>query len=1014
MTLIDRTRMLASLMVTLELAASGAHAPSGWFARAWQSDEGLPDNTVVGVGQTADGFIWVATQCGLVRFDGLTFQQCRPITTAGAPTSLIQAFLVDREDRLWVATDGRTVTCQDNGQAKVFTAESGLPNLEARSLVEDGEGAIWVSYIGGDEVARIYNGQVKLFGKQDGLPGGGTCQLTTDKTGRLWFAQGYWLGVFRNGKFVALENSACQRIAPARSGGLWCCTGNQLFKYSEGKPPAKVGELTRNLTSWGPNPTVLMEDTTGLLWIGTREAGLFTFDGAMFAAVKTSHQEIRSVNEDREGNIWVGTFGGGLNQIKAKMVELLPMNPQMPYEATRSVCQDSDGLIWVVSQRGSVWRNRGNDWVPLEASEGWPVPYAQCVAADPKGGVWIGTEYKGLHHWLQGRVITSLSMTNGLAGNDVSALLTTSRGEVWIGTASADAQQVSIQCWRSGRLENFGLPSRSGKVAAFSVGASNEIWAATASGLLFRISKDLLKNETTNTLAVPCPIRSLYLTDDGSLWIGYAGDGVGRLKAGRFSYIRRDQGLYDDYISQIVQDDHGRLWFAGNRGIFYVREKELGDFFERRATRVRSIAYGQNEGLPRLQANHNFWPSALHCKDGRLLIPMQSGLAVVHATEFRENRRAPPMIIERVIVNGKTVAAYDPIVPRMLANSTEPLDINQGRMHLRLPPGPKQLQIVFSALSFIQPETIAFRYRMKGLNADWVDGGTQRTVSYAQIPPGDYLFEVTACNRDGIWNESSASLELSVASYWWQTTLFSVFATLLAFGMLGGGIQLAIRRRHRRQIERLEMLGATERERSRIAQDLHDDLGAGLTQISLNTAMVQNPAVDADVSSSLLQEIEQRARDLVTALDEIVWAVNPKNDSVSSLARYFCQYAQSYVVPGGIACRLEVAPVLPDVAVGAEQRHHMFLAFKEALHNILRHSSANEVKIEIHADAEALFVDLTDNGKGFMPGPVPEGADGLGNMRMRLQRLGGTCTVTSAPGAGTRIAFRLPLTANSK
>jgi len=236
-----------------------------------------------------------------------------------------------------------------------------------------------------------------------------------------------------------------------------------------------------------------------------------------------------------------------------------------------------------------------------------------------------------------------------------------------------------------------------------------------------------------------------------------------------------------------------------------------------------------------------------------------------------------------------------------------------------------------------------------------------------------------------------------------------VSACVLTFGLLSLGVWLVIQQQHRRQIERLEMQGATERERARIAQDLHDDLGAGLTQISLNTIMVQNPAVGPDDASTMLREIDQRARDLVIALDEIVWAVNPRNDTVSSLVRYLCQFTQSCLAPIDIACRLEVPAMLPSAPVGAEQRHHLFLAFKEAINNLLRHSGATELRLEVAADEHVLSVTLKDNGRGFEVGTEREGADGLPNMRARLERLGGSCVVTSKPGQGTAVVFSLPL-----
>lgn len=1003
---------LVSLALGLALTAAGASTDSPWFYRAWQSDEGLPDNTVVGVEQTPDGFLWVATQAGLVRFDGMRFQQFAPVTVAGVPTSLIQATFLDHEGRLWVAKDQRAVLCVDKGVTRAFATQTKLPNVEARMIVEDNNGAIWVSYLGGDLV-RIYKNEMRSFTSQDGLPGGGTCQLARDNKGQLWFAQGLWLGVFRNGKFVTLEHSNGQRITAAHAGGLWFCTKNQIFKYTEGSAPVKVGELPSNPQLIGINPTVLYEDRAGRLWIGTREAGLFSYDGQSLTAVNTSHQEILSIKEDREGNMWVGTRGGGLNQVKPKVLELLALDPRIPFEAVRSICQDTNGVLWAVSQSGTVLRNVGKEWKPLTEKKGWSVPYAQCVAADSKGGIWIGTQYQGLYHWDNGVVTTCLTKTNGLGGDHVNSLLTTGSGEVWIGTAFSDAQDHTLHQWQAGKLLTFKMPPRSGLIVAIAKDVMGDIWVATATGSLWRVRGGVMTDETAKTLSVPFAIRCLYASLDGSLWIGYAGEGVGRLKAGRFSHYRRDQGLYDDYISQIISDGRGRLWFAGNRGIFNVREKEFNDVAEGRNFRLRSVAYGQNEGLPRLQANHDFWPGAVRGKDGQLWIPMQSGLAVVHAPDFKENPKAPAVVIERVVVEGKTVAVYEPSELSATSEHPGPLDLSQGQMHLRLLPGPKQVQFAFTALSFTRPETIGFKYRLKGFDADWVDGGTQRAATYPQIPPGDYQFQVIACNRDGVWNETGVTLALTAEPFWWQTNWFRVVGPLFAFGLVGGGILLGVRRRHQRQIERLEMLQATERERTRIAQDLHDDLGAGLTQISLNTAMIQNPAVTPEIAGGMLQEIDQRARELVTALDEIVWAVNPKNDTVPSLARYLCQFTQSCLLPTEIACRLEVSPALPEALVGAEQRHHLFLAFKEALHNTLRHSGADELRLEIATEARTLFITLADNGRGFVPGPVPEGADGLGNMRSRLERLGGSCELISVIGEGTKVVFKLPLQIDS-
>ncbi len=996
---------LAVILLGWVTSAPAAATNSPWFARAWQSDEGLPDNTVVGVEQTPDGFLWVATQAGLVRFDGLQFRQFTPVTLAGAPTSLIQAIFVDQRGRLWVAKDRRSVVCVEPGGISAVTGESGVPNAEARMMVADAEGSLWVSYIGG-EVVRLRDHQIRSYTAEDGLPGGSTCQLATDQRGQLWFSQGGWLGVYRFGLFQKLEKFRGQRIVPCRAGGIWVCTGKQLYKYSEGAPPVRVGELPARGKE--VNPTVLFEDRAGQLWIGTREAGLFRYDGKGFETVITSHHEILSILEDREGNFWVGTRGGGLNQLKPRVVELLATDPAIPFEGVRSVCQDTEGRIWSVAQNGVVSLSADGGWSALSTNQGWYSAYAQCVAADPAGGVWIGTQYSGLFRWRAGVVVDSVSRVNGLGGDLVSALHTTPAGVVWVGSESVDAQQHTLTRWQEGRMQAYELPPRSGPIVAITSDVAHNCWAATSGGILVRVREGELTFDTRSTLPGDPGIRCLFAAADGSVWIGYAGEGVGRLRAGRFTHFRQEQGLHDDYISQIIPDGRGRLWFAGNRGIFHVREADFAEVAEGRAARVRSVAYGQNEGLPRLQASHDFWPGALQARDGRLWFAMQSGLASVAAPELRENRQPPPVVIERVTVNGRPLAAYGAGELAPVPGTLASLVRRGGEGYWQLAPGQRQVDIEFTALGLMMPESTGFRYRLQG--REWTEAGAQRVAPYPQLPPGDYHFQVTACDGDGLWNETGASLLFTISPYWWEAAWFRVVGPLATFGLLGGGVLAGIRRRHRRQIEHLELLQATERERTRIAQDLHDDLGAGLTQISLNSAMAQNPAVAAEVAAGMLQEIDQRSRELVTALDEIVWAVNPKNDTVASLARYLCQFAQNLLLPAEITCRLEVPPVLPDAPVSAEQRHQLFLAFKEALHNTLRHSGARELRLTVAAGPQHLTVTLADNGCGFAPGPVREGADGLTNMQMRLARLGGRCTVTSVPGQGTRVSFDLPLT----
>ncbi len=988
----------------LAVAAQGAANNTEWSARAWQSDEGLPDNNVVEIAQAGDGFLWVATRSGLARFDGVRFREFAAVTAVGAPTALLQAMLLDRTNRLWVAKDRGVLVCVEHGRTTALTPTNGLPVLPVRMIVEDHEGALWISYLDGGAVIRISGGRVQNFTSQDGLPGGSTCQLASDVNGQIWFAQGGQVGVFRGGKFVTLQELQGQRIAAARAGGIWIysLTQQQLFKYVEGSEPVKLGRLPVNRPN--ADATVLYEDRAGALWIGTRQSGLFRYDGSGFTHLKTSHYEIRSITEDREGNLWVGTEGGGLNRIQPRSLELVDVCSGIPAEAVRSVCQDTWGGLWAVAASGVLVQNHGDGWTNVAGINGEQILYAQCVAADPQGGVWVGTQYKGLSSWRNG-VTATFAKTNGLAGQSVRSLLTTPSGDVWIGTESTN----TLQRLRSGKLQTFELPAGSGFVTAMSLDAAGIFWAGTSDGLLLRCDRDVLIEETANTLAPPESIRSLCATPDGSLWIGYGGRGLGRLKGNKFIRVGTEQGLHDDYISHIAADTQGRLWFAGNQGVFYVKQTEFDALAAGQSARLRSVVYGIDEGVPSLQANHGYCPGALLTRNGNLLIPTLTGLASVNVDHLRKNLKPPLVLITRVVVDGRVVAAYEAGDTAGGTVGFGTVDLGQPNVELRLPPDHQRVEIEFTALSFTAPRNISFKYQLEGLDRDWVETSSKREISYTHILASDYTFRVKACNEWGLWTDFGAQFSIKVLPYYWQTWTFRIAATLAAGALVAGSVAWGVRLRHRRRIEQLERHRAMDRERARIAQDLHDDLGSGLTEISFGSEFAQDPMLGLEETRKHTQEIGDRARELVAALDEIVWAVNPKNDTVASLASYLCQYAERFLKPTRLRLRLKVARDLPASPLNADERHNLFLASKEALHNVVQHSGATDVQLAIEVEDGALTVVVGDNGCGFDPNTTQSEADGLGNMRRRLERIGGSHELVTLMGKGTMATFKLPL-----
>jgi signal transduction histidine kinase len=359
---------------------------------------------------------------------------------------------------------------------------------------------------------------------------------------------------------------------------------------------------------------------------------------------------------------------------------------------------------------------------------------------------------------------------------------------------------------------------------------------------------------------------------------------------------------------------------------------------------------------------------------------------------------APPVVIEQVQADGRSVYSA-------LGGG----EAEAAPRRLRIGPGARNLEIRYSAPNLSSPELIQFRYRLAELDSDWLDAGLRRSITFPRLPPGEYRFQVSARNSDGVWSSHGDSLAVEVLPFFYERKSFIAAMVLLVAGTSLVTVRRLTKQRMQRRLDQLERQRALERERSRIAQDLHDDLGAGLTEISLTADLVRSPDLDPDAAQRYVGEIGGKARELVASMDEIVWAVNPRNNSLSSLAAYFCQSAQHLLVPAGIRCRLAVDENLPAAPLDSEQRHQLFLAFKEALNNIVRHSGAKEVSLSIRVEMGQLVVALRDDGRGFVASPTVAGADGLRNMRERLQRIGGACDVVSQPGAGTSVDFRVRL-----
>jgi len=981
-----------------------------YFSRTWLAEDGLPDNRVVGLAQTSDGYLWVATQGGVVRFDGARFQRVSIPHSPDLIAGTMRALMLDRAGRVWLAKEeGGTLFCFDNAEVRMATGDQGLPKNEAQSsMAVDGKGDLWVTYSRGKVIRYSHDGKVDAFTVKDGLPSGDNiCWLASGRDGTLWFAKGSRVGVFRNGQFHVLENfgSPALRIAAAHSGGVWICAGQQILKFDEGADTFKLGEIIPDKAVGRSSfePSVLLEDRDGAVWVGTQAAGLFRCDSNAVVRVTVANPAILSLAEDREGNLWVGTRGG-LNRVHRRLTSIIQPAEGSLFQGVQSVSQDATGALWLVGENGVLVRSQGTNWIVQSPSGTSPQSHVTCVAASTNGSVWVGTWGGGLFQWADGK-FKDLGLQAGMHQKSPRSLLVAHNGDLWIGADAPDA----LYRLRGEKLQEFALPTGHRYIRALAEDAAGNIWAGASDGLLVRVTGEVLVDETAKSSS--SSIRCLHGEANGDLWIGYAGAGVGRMRNGSITRFSADRGLPNDYVAQILTDNRGSVWFAGNQGIFQVQEKDFDEVANGLAARVWPVVYGRSEGLPGLQASFDFCPDSLRSSDDRLFFSMLSGLAEVRLDYARLNYRPPDVFIERITADDRIFTIYDDFHLAASTNGSAPIGLSASgdKRELRLPPGLQQVQFEFTALSFIAPENVQFRYKLEGLDKNWVDAGTRRVANYTHPPPGHYQFKVIACNNDGIWNKAGDTIAIIFEPYFWETRWFESAVTLGSFATLCGVVVLVLRRRHQLVVKRLEHQHALEVERTRIARDLHDDLGVGLTEIGLLGDLVGANNELPQTGRERLQEITGRARSLAASLDEIVWAINPSNDTSQSLMEYFFEYAQKLLSRADIRCRLEVIEPMPAGNLKAEDRHEVFHAFKEALNNVIRHSCATEVRVKMAAEKGNLLICVMDNGRGFV-GQGGEGSlDGLVGMRERLLRLGGRCEINGTSGGGTTVAFIIPV-----
>jgi signal transduction histidine kinase len=464
---------------------------------------------------------------------------------------------------------------------------------------------------------------------------------------------------------------------------------------------------------------------------------------------------------------------------------------------------------------------------------------------------------------------------------------------------------------------------------------------------------------------------------------------LGRFSAGKFARAGAEDGLWSDAVSQVLEDERGNLWMGGDRGYFRISIADFDSLAAGKTKTIRSDMFGRADNIPAVQASFSHFPSAARLSNGDLAFATSAGALIVNAKEAVSTKRKLPVYVRSVEIDGRQQPF--PAQGKSISVSTHA----------------QRLVIGFTAVSLSAPENVYFRYRLDGYDPAWSESGKERRATYSRLPPGRYTFRVAACDEAGPWNEAAASIAFEIKPTLWQSPWVRGMGLLLFTAVVALGVRHFSLGKVRRRLREAEQKAILERERARIARDMHDELGATLTHIALLGDLQSSAPAAPDSPNGRSSLISETARSALASLDEIVWAVNPSNDSMDHLLEYLGQYAAEYLCAAGIRCRLEFPEGVSKGVVSGDARHQFFLAAKEVLHNVVKHSGATEVTLRADLSA-ALTLRIEDDGRGFTGAPLDRFANGLRNIEARLSQSGGAARIDSAAGRGTCVTLVMP------
>ncbi|MBN2382571.1 hypothetical protein JXQ70_06795 [bacterium] len=945
--------------------------------RIWRVEDGLPQNSILTILQSRDGYLWLGTQVGLVRFDGVHFHVYTKNDTPGMIGHHILSLFEDASGQLWFGTFDGGLHSFRQGRAQSYLSDNVLPANIIRCFYQDKDGALLI----GTEAKGLWKFDQGSFSQLELPPDSAQISIRAmirDSAGWLWLGtEGD--GILRiNTDMIehysrsnGLTDDNIYSFCEDRNKTMWIGTGKGLLVYQNGvfQKPGEIPRLPDDLVR------TIYEDTSGGIWIGTRANGLFRIvDGVVYCATFNDPEiPMLTIIEDRESSFWLGTIGGGLYQLSQRDVVVYTKKHGLNDDIVWAIAADHSGRIWLGTSSGLTFYEQGvfDRYDAISQNMIW------ALYPSEESGLWLGVRGEGVIQLDPSGQLTQFK--HGLVDVSIWAIQEDEHGDIWASSAGG------LSLIHDGLITNYtiedGLPSN--RVFSLLADADNVLWLGTQEGLCKmragQIEVFTKENGLTSNVVV-----SLYKDNDGILWIGTYGGGLNRLKEGTFCGFTKQDGLFDDSVFQIIEDNAAHLWLSSNKGIFRISKQELDEFERSKSTSLTCQSFGLSDGMLSPECNGGCQPAGIYGPDRRIWFPTMKGVAVIDPDHLIMNKVKPLIFLEQVLANESRVDHHC---------------LNEYG------PGRGDLEFHYSASSFVVPEKVRFQYKLEGFDKNWIEAGTRRVAYYTNIPPGRYQFMVKACNNDGVWTDQALSYDFTLKPFYYQTLIFRVFLITAVLAIVS--VLLYFSYRVRLRVVRAE--AAVLAERNKLAQEIHDTIAQGLQGLIIVLQIIQNKISKAP--SEISTEIDKAYKLARETLQEARYSVSC-HEGNSRHEGNFPKFLQSKIEPlfteSPIKFEFEVKGQ-PFLLSPMKEFYTMRIA-QEAARNALKHASPTRITISLNYDHPSLHLTISDDGHGFIhnaPAITEDSGFGLVGMAERAKQIGAHFNISSFGDSGTVVELIL-------